>query len=235
MDYMKYTTKITLFNSYFDMNDNLSAKSILNIFQDVASIHAEEIGVGFNAMLKKDLYWVLSRIKFDILKMPQINETVVVETWPHEKGKIDFDRDFKIFSESGEVYILGTSKWCVINTLNRTLQRTDNVNYSGTCLPNKNYEEKFGKIILPEQNLLFKFEHEVKFCDLDHNNHMNNTNYALLALNAVDNKKFSHLEINFLNECVKADKIKVYTLKNEKSEYVIGENNQKQAFVCLIN
>ena len=89
---MKHGAKIVLYNSYFDMNDNLSVKSVLNLFQDLAGIHADMIGVGYEDMLAKNLYWILSRVKFDILKMPVPNQTVVVETWPHEKGRIDFDR-----------------------------------------------------------------------------------------------------------------------------------------------
>ena len=235
MSLMKYETKITLFNSYFDENDNLSAKAILNIFQDVASIHADYIGVGYEEMLNKNLYWVLSRIKFDILEMPQINETVVVQTWPQEKGRIDFDRDFKILSETGDVYIIGTSKWCVINSETRSLQRTDNVVYNGECLPDKNYEEKFGKITLPEQELEYSFTHEVRFCDLDHNKHMNNTNYANLAVNVVQNKVFKHFEINFLTECLLGDKIEVSSTKNNSGEFVLGKNNEKDAFICFIS
>ena len=43
MAIMKFETKITLYNSYFDFNDRLTTKSILNIFQDVASMHAETL------------------------------------------------------------------------------------------------------------------------------------------------------------------------------------------------
>lgn len=232
---MKYTAKITLFNSNFDQNNNLSAKAILNIFQDVASIHSEEIGVGYEAMLQKNLYWVLSRIKIDILKMPKPNQIVIVETWPHEKGRIDFDRDLKILSEDGETLIIGTSKWCVINTENRSLQRTDNVNYDGVCIEDKNYEERFGKIVIPETTKQHKFVHTVQFSDLDHNHHMNNTNYANLALNATDSKTFSHFEINFLNECKLDDKIDVSLAKAESGEYVCGVVNEKTAFVAHIN
>ncbi len=235
MNLMKYKTQITLFNSYFDENDNLSAKSILNIFQDVAAHHAEDIGVGYKKMLGKNLYWILTRIKFDIVKMPQINETVVVETWPHEKGRIDFDRDFKISSLCGKTYIIGTSKWCVIDTVNRSLQRTDNVVYNGIVVQDKNYENKFNKINLPEKESFYKFTHNVMFSDLDHNKHMNNTNYANLAINAAQNKQFSHFEINFLNECLLGDEIIIYLLKDENGEYVVGKNKEKDAFISFLS
>ena len=234
---MKYQTQITLYNSFFDANDNLSFKSVLNIFQDVASLHAEFLGVGYAAMLQKNLYWVLSRIKIDILKMPVPNQTVVLETWPHEKGRIDFDRDIKILSESGETLIIGTSKWCVIDTVRRMLQRTDNVNYiseSGFC-QEKNYQDKFGKIVVPDGDKQEKFVHTVKFSDLDHNKHMNNTNYATLAQNAVENKFGKHFEINFNAECLLDEEIVVETLKCENKEFVLGSVNGKNSFVVEIS
>ena len=228
---MKYKTKITLYNSYFDINDRLTFKSILSIFQDVASIHAEEIGVGYEAMVNKNLYWVLSRIKFDILKMPKINETVIVETWPHVKGRIDFDRDMKILSEDGEVLIIATSKWCVIDTINRMLCRTDNINYEGEYCLDINYEDRFNKIVLPSENIIEKFKYNVRFSDLDHNKHMNNTNYANLVVNAIDNKEVNHFEINFINECKLGDEIVVYNIDDE---FVSGKVNDTVVFYAYV-
>ena len=231
---MKRSDKITLFSSYFDMNDRLSAKSILNMFQDAAGVHADDIGVGYESMLAKNLYWILSRVKFDVLKMPIPNQTVIVETWPHEKGRIDFDRDFKILNENGEVLIIGTSKWCVIDTETRTLQRTENVNYNGEVLTDKNYEDRFAKIVVPTENLKESFVHEVRFSDLDHNKHMNNTNYAILAANATESKVFSHFEINFLNECLIGDKIVVSSAKTDAGEYISGTVGEKIAFSVYV-
>lgn len=232
MNPLKYTTQITLYNSYFDKNNNLTAKSILSIFQDVASIHAEEIGIGYEDMLKQNIYWILSRVRFDIKKMPTLNQVVVIETWPHPKGRIDFDRDMKISSLDGETLVIAQSKWCVIDTINRTLQRTDSINYNGECLLDKNYEDKFVKISLPDQAPKYIFSHNVSFCDLDHNEHMNNTNYTNLIVDSIENKTFTHFEINFVSECLENDKIDVYYTKNENGEYVVGKNGEKITFVA---
>ena len=231
---LKYKTTMTLYNSHFDLNNNLTAKAILEIFQDVASIHGEEIGVGYEVMLAKNLYWVLSRVKFDIIRMPSINEEVIIETWPHQKGRIDFDRDMKISSTSGETLVIGTSKWCVINSNTRMLERTDNINYIGEIFPDINYADRFNKIILPTEEKTFSFTHKVQFSDLDHNQHMNNTNYANLVLNASEDKVFNHFEINFINESKLNDEIEVSLVKNESGEYVIGTNNEKTIFVSYI-
>lgn len=234
MSKMLYQTKIELFNSYFDMNDRLTAKAILNIFQDVASRHAEDVGVGFETMVERNLYWVISRIKFDILKQPKVNQKVIVETWPHKKGRIDFDRDMCISSEDGEVLIIATSKWCIIDATTRSLQRTDGVEYVGEVYTKKNYEGKFGKILVPDGKRVEIYTHRVKFADLDHNKHMNNTNYATIILNAVENKNFTHFEINFISESCLNDEIKVYLITDESGEYVVGENNENISFVGFV-
>lgn len=234
MSMMKYRTEITLYNSYFDRNNRIFPKAILSIFQDVASIHAEEIGVGYETMLEKKLYWVLSRVKYDIVKMPTINQKVIVETWPHIKGRVDFDRDIKISSEDGETLIIGTSKWCVIDIVKRMLQRTDNVNYVGEYCKDKNYEDKFNKLMLPDGELKKKFTYVVRLSDLDHNEHMNNTNYATLVLNSVNDKEFNHFEINYLYECKEDDEINVSTLKSDEECYVVGSVKDKIAFVAFI-
>jgi len=234
MAIMKYETKIKLYNSYFDMNDKISAKAVLNIFQDVASSHAEGIGVGFEKMLKKNLYWVLSRIKFDIIKQPNVNQVVIVETWPHEKGRIDFDRDMRISSEDGEILIKATSKWCLIDTKTRTLQRTEGVDYEGEVYPQINYDDKFAKIRFDESNLEKVYDYQVRFCDLDHNKHMNNTNYATLVLNAVKVPNFSHFEINFNSECLLDDTIAVMNTTSNEGEVVVGKNGERIAFVAHI-
>ncbi len=235
MKTMKYKTKITLFNSYFDFNNNLKLSSILSIFQDVAAHHAEDIGVGYEPMLKKNLLWVLSRVKFDIVKQPQINETVIVETWPHIKGKIDFDRDFLIKNLNQEVLIKGTSKWCVINSQTRMLSRTDEIEYVGKYYNKINYDEKFVKTpTFDTTNLKPKFSHMVSFSDLDHNGHMNNTMYANLIFDAIENKNVNHFQINFLNECLLNDNIDVYYVK-ENNQQVCGVVNNKVVFSSLLN
>ncbi len=231
MSILKYSTEMTLFNSYFNKDKELTQKAILSIFQDVASHHAESIGLGFKDMLDLNLYWVLSRVKYDIIKMPTLYQRVVVETWPHEKGRVDFDRDIKISSLDGETLIKGTTKWCVIDTKTRMLQRTSNVNYIGEYYLEKNYDDRFNKITLPETLANYTYTHIVRYFDLDPNDHMNNTNYALLIANVINNKNPHHFEINFLNECLLGDEIELEYIKEDSAEYVIGKVGERIVFV----
>lgn len=233
MAIMKYETKITLYNSYFDINDNLKIQSILAIFQDVASIHAGLIGVGYAEMKNQNLYWVLSRVKYDIINMPHIDQTVIVTTWPHKKGLVDFDRDFLICDEDNNVLIKGTSKWCVIDSITRRFCKPDNVNYIGEYCEDINYTEKFTKTSIVEKTENARLNYTVSYYDLDHNQHMNNTNYAILAINSLDNKNVQHFQINFINECKLNDKIEVYHMADEQGEHLTGYSGDKIIFSTL--
>ena len=140
MSLMKYEMITILSKEYFDENGVLIPRFVLKLFQEVASKHATNIGVGYDYMIKNNLYWVLTRLKYDVIKMPTINQKVIVETWPHIKGKIDFDRDIRILNENREELVIATSKWCVIDSTKRMIQRTDNVNYVGEYYNHKIYD-----------------------------------------------------------------------------------------------
>ena len=90
------------------------------------------------------------------------------------------------------------------------------------------------KINLFTKNKIYSHLHTVSFSDLDHNQHMNNTNYANLVLNATQSKTFKHFEINFVNECKLGEQIKVLTTTNQNGEYVVGLVDEKTAFVAYL-
>ena len=53
--------------SEVDSKWNLRFDSILNIFQDLATSHAREMGMGFDDLMKNsNAFWVVSKIKFKI-------------------------------------------------------------------------------------------------------------------------------------------------------------------------
>lgn len=230
---MKYKTDLTLYNSSFDKGDRITLTALLSIFQDVASVHAEDLGVGYEAMLKKGLYWVLSRIKLDVLFDPKPNEEVTVVTWPHVKGIVDFDRDMKILSKGGETLIKATSKWCVIDSTSRKLAPAKDVEYNGSAYePEVCYEGRFPKIIIPSLEKVEVMRHVVRYSNIDHNGHMNNTNYATLVSDVIENKIVRHIEINFLSECLEGEEIVLYKVRDDKEEYVIGEVDNRRVFVA---
>ena len=236
MSTMKYSARITLYNSYFDLNNRLTAKSILNIFQDIASIHAEEIGVGYLAMLEKNMYWVLSRIKFDIIKMPEINQTVIAETWPHEKGRVDYDRDYLIESLDGKPLVKASSKWCVINFKTRRIALGGGVEYpEGEYFPQINYEGGLKKIADFDISDCGKFVGFAGESSLDHNGHVNNAKYLEFILDAISiekGEKIKAIEINYINELT-VGCYEIYYKKEGNNRLIKGLSQGKESFRAI--
>ena len=116
--------------SDFDCFDKIKPSVILDFFQDVAGEHADILSVGFNDLIKKDLIWVLVRTKYEVIKEPTLYSKIKVRTWPHPKGRIDFDRDYLILDENNNVLIKGTSKWVIVNYKTRRLSLTKDIDFN---------------------------------------------------------------------------------------------------------
>ena len=50
-----------------DVYDHLTPYTISNLFQEAASLHAEELNVGYEIMKEKDLAWIVARNKITII------------------------------------------------------------------------------------------------------------------------------------------------------------------------
>lgn len=232
---LKHSETIKLLPSQFDLNDKLLPSAIISLFQDIASIHGEMIGVGFEAMFKKGLYWVTVRTKYDVLKQPKPYQNVVIETWPHEKGKVDFDRDYLIKDCDGNILIKGVSKWCVISTTTRRLELPRAVEYPDNQVycEDINYAEKFLKTPAIEPDGQPQLEHVVCYSEIDHNMHLNNVHYADYVFNVLKPNCLTHMQINYIAECRLADKIKIYFKKHPDGFLVAGYVDDELKFTAL--
>ena len=87
--------KYYLRTSDFDRFRKMKPSSIMDLFQDAASCHAEQLGCGFDDLISKDMMWVLVRVKFTVVAMPQMFSQVCVRTWPLEPTRAGFRREYR--------------------------------------------------------------------------------------------------------------------------------------------
>ena len=111
----------TLRTGDFDKFGRIQPAAVLDLFQDAAGQHGEELGVGFDVMLQRSYLWVLVRVKFRILHAPHRYQTVTVKTWPLEPNRLSYRRDYCMEDEDGRKLIVGTSEWVVMHSEKRRL------------------------------------------------------------------------------------------------------------------
>ena len=237
----------TLVNSYpfllttndFDYKDEIRPSAVLNYFQVVAGMHANEIGVGFDAFKAKNLAWVLVKIKYKRVKKVDLDSKINVKTWPKEPKRVEHDRFYQILDERNDVLFEGLSRWCVIDFDTRRISREKSL-YTGEFL-NEEVEVLFDNDVIKTINIEefeYMYDYVVRLDSLDHNGHMNNTRYGDIVLSLCDKEKtIKELEINFLNESLLGDTIAVYKKELDNGSFmVLGINKTKncQSFKVLV-
>lgn len=232
-----YSEKFRLRISDYDKYDHLTPKTILDLFQDVAGKHADYIGVGYDEMIKKDLIWVLVRTKYEVINYPKLYSTVTVLTWPKKKGRLDFDREYEILDENGNLLIKGISKWVVVNFKTRRISSARDVNYSCDIFEKENFTEDFSKIEDFEMNNVQKYTTYTSFSDLDHNGHVNNINYARYMFDALKLKKeesIKKFEIDYLKELQLDSKVDLFYVKDNSTILCKGIKDEELSFISKI-
>lgn len=66
----------------------LSLYSLFDYFQDIASDHAVQLGFGRDDLVKKNHFWVLSRIYAVIYELPVWGDKITLRTWPKGTDRI---------------------------------------------------------------------------------------------------------------------------------------------------
>ena len=99
-----------------DFQEHWKPSSFFQAMQEATVNHANHLGFGIHDMLKRDLVWIMTRVKVYFFDFPGRGEHVLVNTWP--KGihqKLFFMRDYRIERPDGGVLALATSAWVVVN------------------------------------------------------------------------------------------------------------------------
>lgn len=224
--------------SDFDKFNHIKPSSVLDLFQDAAGQHAIEIGVGFDEMIKRSYLWVLTKIKFKIIKEPTSYQKVIIKTWPLPPNRINYRREYSIEDENGEQIIIGSSEWVVIDSEKRRfLSVPDLYPFSDGFHNEIMFEGKLGKVTDFEINNTPRTVN-AGFCELDVNNHVNNTKYANYVLDAINPKETNQLEtfqIDYRKEVFQGTLLNIYHTWDNNTVLSKGiDNNGDTMFACKL-
>ena len=169
----------------FDRYCRLQPAAVLELFQDVAAEHAALLGLGFDAMTRRGMLWVVLRVYYEQLAQPQLFDEVQVVTWPHPPGLLDFGRDYRIDAADGSPLVRGTSQWVVIDAANRKMVPSQEVSFPPEAVREEHLiPTRLRKLRdFPAQGAGQTIRSQ--FTDVDLNGHVNNAKYANYFLNAL--------------------------------------------------
>lgn len=217
---MEYTK--TFFNSANESNPEgeLAVNILVANIIEIATAHANSLGIGNPAMAHLGAGWVLSRLTVEMNKYPACNTSYVIRTWVESWNRHFSVRDFSVETEDGKILGYARSVWMVLD-----MKTHDNYGLSHLTLPDGSYSDrecpiapqsKHAEIMpygTPEDTIPAKAlratvpdsVYTFKYNDIDFYRHVNTVRYITILLNRYSLDDFDanfvrRLEVSFLHE-----------------------------------
>ena len=91
----KLSRELMILPSVCDREMKLSIPDLFAQFMDIATLHAEQLGVGADAMFARGLFWLTVKTKVRVLRRPRMLETVTLSTRPLVPEKVRAIREYR--------------------------------------------------------------------------------------------------------------------------------------------
>lgn len=214
-------------------NGFLKITELLNFLQLTAAEHAELGGIAFADMQLHNQAWVLSKIRLEIIKLPQWKDEVTVETWI---VSLENSRSLRALKVSVGAMVVATCEtwWVVFNTKTRRPE--------SLALPHEHFEKFPNRLVntvkidnsKPVETANVVAMQSVLLSDLDMVNHVNHIKYLewcldYMPVDVILKNQISAVEMYFmsellygdavqiLNDCSSDKLVKYAIMKNEKT------------------
>lgn len=201
---------------------------LINRLIEVASLHANQIGVGFDYLVREHQTWVLSRVAVDMLRYPGVNENYTIRTWVSSISRLFSERDFEILDGEGNTIGHARTVWAVIDIRTRGVGDISRIGWMKELIPDKQSPvEKPSRpkpIPAPAPEEIPEGYREVKYrfqyTDIDFNRHVNSSRYIELLLNQWsldyhDANRLTRFEIAYIHEARYGEEVTLRLLPDE--------------------
>lgn len=199
-----------------DFQEKLKISVLFNYFQDVASLHVETLGTGIDRLIQEfGVTWVITRIRVDMDRMPQLGEDIVVETWPQIPKRVEFDRDFLVRDASNHVLARAASTWIIMDIHTREPKRSETIPSNYPFPPrDRALDCRLGRFKAPGTPEAV-YQKVIGYSDIDFNGHLNNSKYIDFIMDCFSLEEhrqyaFKTLEISYMSESLPGDRITMY-------------------------
>lgn len=188
----------------------MKLRTLFDYFQELASNHADKLGLGYEACLEKNCAWVCAKYHVIINKLPKFKDIISIQTWPSKFSGPTGIREFLVKDSNENTLIKAVSQWVMID-LNRL--RPTIVQNMFDC-SHIEFGEDQGIILeklSSQTETTITTQQTLRYDDVDVNHHINNAVYIALAEdnlfnNKKENIKISELSVDFKKSALLSDK-----------------------------
>lgn len=213
--------------------------AVFTAMQEGGERHAKMLGLGYEAMQEKGLFFVLARTHVQVSRLPRYGETVVHTTWPGVANKFFCPRFHTFALEDGTPLLSAGALWVLLDTQNRRIVSPVKIDLGfpdnsdipdPVSLPNR----------LPRAGEAAALSTRTPvFCEYDINGHVNNAKYIAwildaLGVEALEGRRISDLTVSYEKEIRERAPLTL-ALSREEDAFtfqVLSASGMKHFFAC---
>lgn len=186
--------------------NEMPLQSLVRELIEMATLHANNLGVGYDRMHELGLAWVLSRISVEMERWPQVNTSYAIETWVQNHNRCFSERDFRITDADGCTLGYARSIWMAIDEKTRAggdlSQLTPLVEVANPIEIPMSPMARLSTTLSSESHV---DEYDFTYTDCDNNRHVTTARYVELMLNCksmeyYDRNRVARFDIAFHHE-----------------------------------
>lgn len=192
----------------------LKLGTVLRYVQETSEQHLGVLHISYEELRRQaGLVFFIISTRAKLHRLPTHNELVTIKTHPRGRAGVQFYRDFKFYSQSGELMIDVMQTTALVDITTHKAQRPQNLYRLGIF---KDFpvepEEKMARISFPGE-LPLVGERRVYESDLDSNGHMNNSIYGDVVadfLPPLQNREIAQMQITYQSEMPLGETLAIY-------------------------
>ncbi len=220
-------------------NGCVRISNLMKYFQKLACDDLDNSELSYNNLCKLNIAFVITRFKMKIYEDIKLYDNIEITTHARGMSGASFIRDF-IVKVNGEKRAYASSEWVLFDLNKRTILRPSAISQLGT-IPTS--DEEFQELQTTRRKIsntspLRTNVREVRYSNLDMNNHLNNTFYADYIFDLVSPEirttdKNMFLQIDYKTEARLGDKLSVDLMHFACDGYDIVAKNTSIDKVCF--
>ena len=212
-----YTHRYHLTAAQCNGQRELAPPMLLQHIIEVATEHADALGVGFRNLADDGVLWVLSRCAFEVKRYPKILEDYSLSTWVESYNHHFSQRNFEIRDAADNTIGYARTIWVAIDLKTRRPASLTNFDYLARVVSEKQCpispQGKIRPALTPQMSHPYTFQ----VSDIDINRHVNSARYAELVINQLDLDTYDRLlvsrfEIEYRRETHFGDTVEVNSI-----------------------
>ncbi len=222
---VKFRGAFTIRTYEVDQNKRATIPAIIQLMHEAAMQNVIQLKLSVWDLEEQHLSWVLMRKNTVFHRLPDLGETIYIETYPAGFERLITYRDYKVFDAKNKLIAQTSSAWLLMDTQQRKMVRIPEYLYDfelpklEDCLPRPVFRvPKF-------KESHFTNHYKVNWFDLDFNGHLSNVNYVKWLVETMEEEglvkgTLTKLSIAYKQECVWKEQVIAETQKIDKTSFL---------------